>query len=214
MRTGVLGELRDGFDAVRERVWVWATVAAFSVTLLAGMAPLLTLGATIADEAYGDTAVYGIMQAFFGGGTLTGALIAARSRPARPMRAAMLGALVWPLAFGAFALGVPEPVLYMVTVASGIGVGLFGVWWETALAERIPPQLLSRVSSFDWMGSLALLPLGFLLAGPAAEAFGAVEVLIVGGLAATLVQIAGLVTPGVWRLQNSPRPSSGVEASA
>jgi hypothetical protein len=64
------------------------------------------------------------------------------------------------------------------------------------------------------MGSLALLPLGFLLAGPAAEAFGAVEVLIVGGLAATLVQIAGLFTPGVWRLQNSPRPSSGVEASA
>ena len=32
------------------------------------------------------------------------------------------------------------------------------------------------------MGSLLLLPLGYLLAGPAASAFGAVEVTVVGGL--------------------------------
>ena len=74
------------------------------------------------------------------------------------------------------------------------------------------------MSSYDWMGSLALLPVGFLLAGPLAEAFGAVEVLIVGGLLAFVVQVVGLVTPGVWRLKaiqpNSPRPSSVVDASA
>jgi len=95
---------------------------------------------------------------------------------------------------------------------------MFDVSWDTALQERIPPYALSRVSSFDWMGSLALLPLGYLLAGPLAGAFGAVEVLVVGGLLAFLVQLAALVTPGVWRLPaiqpNSPTPSSVVDASA
>ena len=66
-------------------------------------------------------------------------------------------------------------------VASGAGLALFDVWWQTALAQRIPPHALSRVSSYDWMGSLALLPLGYLLAGPLGEALGHVEVVIAGG---------------------------------
>ena len=57
---------------------------------------------------------------------------------------------------------------------------LFDVLWHTALAERVPPHMLSRVTSYDWMGSLALLPIGYVLAGPLGEAFGAAEVLAVG----------------------------------
>ncbi len=99
-----------------------------------------------------------------------------------------------------------------------IRFAMFDVSWDTAIAQRIPPHAISRVSSFDWMGSLALLPLGYLLAGPMAEAFGATEVLVTGGLIGLLVAVAALATPGVWRLErlqpNSPRPSSGVEASA
>ena len=56
------------------------------------------------------------------------------------------------------------------------------IWWETALARHIPPNLLSRVSAYDWMGSLALLPIGYALAGPLAEAFGAQTVLGIGSL--------------------------------
>ena len=74
------------------------------------------------------------------------------------------------------------------------------------------------MSSFDWMGSLGLLPVGYLLAGPLAEAFGAVEALIAGGVLAFVVQIVALITPGVWKLErlqpNSGTPSSVVEASA
>ena len=41
------------------------------------------------------------------------------------------------------------------------------------MAERIPPEALSRVSSYDWMGSLLLLPVGYLLAGSLADATSA-----------------------------------------
>ena len=84
---------------------------------------------------------------------------------------------------------------------SGAGLALFDVWWQTALAQRIPPHALSRVSSYDWMGSLALLPLGYLLAGPAAEAFGASEVLIVGGIVGLAISALGFAIPDVWRLR-------------
>ena len=73
----------------------------------------------------------------------------------------------------------------------GFGFALFDISWDTAIIERIPQHALSRVSSFDWMGSLALLPLGFLLAGPAAEAFGAAEVLVVGGLLGLAASLRG-----------------------
>jgi hypothetical protein len=87
-------------------------------------------------------------------------------------------------------------------LTAGVGLAFFIVIWETSLAQRIPPEALSRVSSYDWMGSLALLPLGYLLAGPAAEAFGATEVLIVGGTLGLVISALGFAIPDVWRLRS------------
>jgi hypothetical protein len=63
----------------------------------------------------------------------------------------------------------------------------------TALAERIPPDKLSRVSSYDWTVSLALLPLGYVLAGPLAGALGAVGVLLGGSVLAAIALALGLL---------------------
>jgi MFS family permease len=190
-RSTILLELREGWDAVRARVWVWATIAAFSVTLLVALAPYFVLGAAIADAEYGQAAVYGLVQAVWGAGTLAGTVIAARWRPRYPMRTGMLWTLPWTPSFVALALGAPIGVLIASTVFAGVGVGMFGVWWETALAQRIPPHLLSRVSAYDWMGSLALLPVGYILAGVIGEAVGPSETLLVGAGIATVALVLG-----------------------
>jgi hypothetical protein len=78
-------------------------------------------------------------------------------------------------------------------VLAGFGIALFGIWWETALAERVPPHLLSRVSAYDWLVSLSLLPVGYLLAGPLGEALGERAVLAAGTALATLALAAGLL---------------------
>jgi hypothetical protein len=88
----MLDELRQGWHAVRERSWVWATLAAFSTSLLVALAPFLVLGAAVARDVYGSEAVFGIANAFWGVGTLTGALVGTRWKPQRPMLAAMLAA--------------------------------------------------------------------------------------------------------------------------
>jgi predicted MFS family arabinose efflux permease len=192
-RTSVLAELRDGWTEFRSRTWIWVIVAVFSLALLTAFGPWMTLGPTISIERYDTRAVYGILATAMGAGTIAGALIGFRWRPRHPMRTAMLLALPLPIALGSFALGPPVAVLLPLFVLTGTGIALFDIWWHTALAERVQPHMLSRVTAYDWMGSLALLPIGYVLAGPLGEAFGAVEVLSVGS-AIALVALAGALT--------------------
>ena len=201
LRTTVLRELREGWTEVRSRAWVWAIIGAASLALLVGYGPWMTLGPTVSIEHYDTRAVYGILVSAMGAGTVVGALIGFRWRPRHPMRAGVLLCLPWTVASGLFALGLPVGVLVVLFVAAGTGIALFGIWWETALAERIPPHTLSRVSAYDWMGSLALLPIGYVLAGPLGEALGAVEVVAVGSALALAALAASLLVRDVWRLE-------------
>ena len=45
---------------------------------------------------------------------------------------------------------------------------LFNVFWFTAMQSDVPSAELSRVSSWDYLGSLAMQPVGQLVAGPVA----------------------------------------------
>jgi MFS family permease len=199
-RQTLLAELREGYREVRSRAWIWVTVALFAFTLLLSFGPWTTLGPTIADDDYGSTGVFGVLTAVMGAGTVLGALLGFRWRPAHPMRAGFLWCMPWPAVTVGFALGAPLPLLIPLFAVAGVGLALFGIWWETALAERVPPHTLSRVSSYDWMGSLALLPVGYLLAGPLGDALGAEPVLALGSALATLVLAGGLVVREIWTL--------------
>lgn len=207
-RTSVLSELREGWTEVRSRTWIWVIVAAFSLAVLTAWGPWMTLGPTISIERYDTAAIYGILASAMGAGTITGALIGFRWRPRHPLRTAMLLALPLPAALVCFGLGLPVAVLLPVFVLAGAGIALFDVWWHTALAERVPPHMLSRVTAYDWMGSLALLPLGYVLAGPLGEAFGAVEVLAVGGAIGLAALAASLLSRDVWNLSSRAAAAS------
>ena len=182
-------EFRAGFHEVRSRAWIWATLAAFCVALFFVLAPWFVLGPIVAREAYDSLAIYGVLSAVFGAGMVAGALAGIRWRPLHPMRQAMRCILAFPLAIGLFATGLPLLAVVPAFAVAGAGVALFDVWWLTALAERVPPDKLSRVTSYDWMVSLALLPLGYVLAGPAADWLGATHVLL-GGSAIAFVALA------------------------
>jgi hypothetical protein len=189
----VWADVRIGFAEVRSRSWVWATLVAFCVALFCALAPLFVVGPIVAKEQYGDIAVYGYVLAAFGAGTVAGSLTALRWRPRYPMRQAMTCVLFWPVAIGLYGAGAPLAIAAPAMVIAGAGVALFDVWWLTALAERIPPDRLSRVTSYDWTVSLGLVPLGFVLAGPAAAALGATETLLGGAAIAFVVLSLGLL---------------------
>ncbi|MEA2299186.1 MAG: hypothetical protein QOF77_2122 [Solirubrobacteraceae bacterium] len=201
-------EVREGFREVRSRTWVWATLGAFCVGLFSGLAPWFVLGPVVARQQYGSLGVFGVVASALGAGTVIGSLMGTRWRPRYPMRLAMLAVLLWPISGALFAVGATLIAVIPVTVVAGAGIGLFDVWWETALAERIPAHLLSRVSSYDWMISLGLLPLGFLAAGPLAGVFGSVTVLLAGSIVAVLAYLAGLI-PRATRMLERPAADPG-----
>jgi MFS family permease len=204
----MLFELSAGWREFRARPWVWGTVAIFCFMLIFAFAPYVVLGPTVSEEVYGSKGFYGVLAAALGAGTIAGAVIGFRWRPERPLLAAFVLTLPWPAVIALFAAGAPRTLVVTCFVLAGAGLSLFEVWWQTALAQRIPPHALSRVSSYDWMGSLALLPLGYLLAGPIGEAIGPAEVLIVGGAVGVAILTLGFAIPDVWRLRALPRASS------
>jgi MFS family permease len=208
-RTSLLAELRDGWREVRKRAWVWVTIAVFALHLVLAFAPYVVLGPTVAADRYGNPELWGWVAASVGLGTATGALIALRWRPCFPLRAGILLTMPFGLVLLAFSLGMPLALVLPSAVAAGVGLALFGVWWETALAQRIPPGALSRVTSYDWMGSFALLPPGLVLIGVIAEAAGATTVMGVAGASASVLVLIALLpreTRALRRLTDSPMP--------
>lgn len=72
--------------------------------------------------------------------------------------------------------------------------------WETSLQEHIPVHALSRVSSYDYLSSAGVIPLGNLIAGAVSSMVGLRPTLLgmsVVGVAAALLVLA---VPGVRRL--------------
>jgi hypothetical protein len=93
---------------------------------------------------------------------------------------------------------------------SGASLEIFDVLWESALQTHIPPDRLSRVSSYDSLGSFVFTPLGSGLAGPLAIALGSVHSatwLMVGAMAAPTFAV--LLVPDVWRLERIDAAVSG-----
>ena len=159
---------------------MWATISAFTVAVLCAYAQWYALAPSVARDVYGSASRFGVLESVAGGGAVVGALAGIRWRPARPLVVGLILTLFWPLQSIAFALGGPWAAVIGLAFLAGLGFSLFEVWWETALVRHIPPYALSRVSAYDWMGSLALLPVGFAIAGPLAAALGARTVLGVG----------------------------------
>jgi predicted MFS family arabinose efflux permease len=202
-------ELREGFHEVASRPWVWVTILAYTVTLLCYFATWSSLAPLATRQVYGSVAVFGVLAAVSGAGSVIGSVIAAVWHPRRPLRDALAIGVIWPASAIVLALGAPLPLMIAWAFLAGINSAMFIIAWETSLASYIPPQALSRVSSYDWMGSLALLPVGYALAGPLATAFGVRTVLGVGGAIGVVAVSLALLPRSTRRLGVAPLGGSG-----
>ncbi len=69
--------------------------------------------------------------------------------------------------------------------------------WTTMLQQRVPRELLGRVSSLDWMLSIALVPVSFALTAPVAAALGASATMVIAALLGAVLFVALMFVPGV-----------------
>ncbi|MFD9292219.1 MFS transporter [Streptomyces sp. NPDC060030] len=188
---GLLADLREGWQEVVGRPWLWAVVLQFSVVVAVVGAAEAVYGPLVARDELGGARPWGFALAAFGVGTLGGALLMTRWKPRRLLLAGTL--CVFPLALPSAGLAIPLPVVGLCAVmfVTGVAIEVFGVSWMTALHQEIPEEKLSRVAAYDWFGSVAMVPLATAAAGPVETLVGRSEAL--WGCAALIV----LVTAGV-----------------
>jgi MFS family permease len=198
---GMLADLKEGWREFTGRPWLWGVVVQFSVANAVVGAADAVYGPLVARDHLGGAGPWGVALAFFGGGTVVGALLMTRWQPRRLL---FVGTLcVFPLALPSAALAVPAPlaVLCAVMFVTGVSLEVFGVSWMTALHQEIPEEKLSRVSAYDWFGSVALVPTAMALAGPAETAFGRPEALWGCAALVVVVTAAVLCVPDVRNLR-------------
>ena len=164
-RDTLLRSLREGWSEFMAHRWLWVVVLQFAFVVAGVQAFYGLIGPTIAQRQLGGSADWGIIAAAFGAGTLVGGLVVLRLTIQRPMRVAVLcvfaGALPMLLATG------PAPVFWLAlgTFVHGIFAQTFGVLWNTTVQRRIAPEAMSRVSAYDYLGSICCAPLGVIGAG-------------------------------------------------
>jgi len=217
-RSSFAADLREGWVAFRSRRWVWTFVAYFAfVNLLWGAWGVL--GPIVAERDLGGAAAWGTVLTAVGVGALAGSLLAARVKPRRPLLLAAFadGLFALPLAF--LAAAPPVALIACGALLSGAGMALAISLWESTLQRHIPGESLSRVSSYDWFGSLAFYPLGLAIWGPVAAVIGvSVSLWLAFGLAivGTLMLIS---VPDIRHLPAAappvpPAPASPAESPA
>ena len=173
-----LAELREGWHEFSSRTWLWAIVAQFAVVNAVEQGAEQVLGPAIAKAHLGGATGWGLVLTAGSLGLFAGGLLVLRLRPERPLLAATLGFLLtipFPLL-----LSIPAslPVVVAAAALAGIGIEVFSVLWDTTLQQEIAQEKLSRVSSYDALGSFVLTPLGLAAAGPVAQVAGTRETML------------------------------------
>ena len=202
-------DLREGWTYFRSTTWLWVVVLAFSVICAVHQGGFFTLGPVLAADTSIGVRGWGLILSAEALGLLVTGLVLLRMRLERPLFWGMLGTVVY--AAPLIALGLTDSLVLVLLAAfvAGAGIEVFGLGWNLAMQENVPEDMLSRAFSYDALGSFAAIPLGQLLAGPLALAFGLQPVMLVAGLALAAVALLTLLSPSVRDLQRSaPDPAT------
>ena len=203
-RTRMLHELREGWSEFASRTWLWTMVGSFGLFQLTLFPALLVLGPTVAKTHLGGAGVWGIILAFQGAGSILGGLIALRLRPRRPLVAATLLCVPIALMLALLGAAAPVPLLCIAGFLGSVGLTCGDIIWFTTFQLQVPDHLMSRLSSFDWFGSIALNPLGYALIGPLANTLGVATTLYLAAALNAVVSVAVAATPAIQRLEQQP----------
>jgi MFS family permease len=207
-------ELREGWDAFRSRAWLWGIVVQFAFVNAAGVGAWSVLGPLVAKSDLGGATAWGAILAAQSAGFVLGGVFTLRFRPERILLVATLA--IFPMAVPIVLLAGPAPTVAIAVAAfaAGFGIEIFGVFWDVAMQEQIPPEQLSRLYAYDALGSFVFIPLGAAVAGPTAEALGVTETLVGAGVVIVVATALVLLIGEVRTLRRRPaQPEAAIAAS-
>jgi MFS family permease len=199
----VIADLAEGWSEFRRRTWLWAVVAEFALLNALVFAPFYVFGASVAERSLGGPGAWAAILTATGVGELIGGILALSWKPRHPLFVATMVIASWAPPVLLLAVLAPVGVIAAFAVPAGMSLALFAAIWQTTLQSHVPNEQLSRLSSYDWMGSIALLPVGYLLAGFIGVALGARGGLLSAGAVVLVATFAVASVPSVRNLKSS-----------
>jgi MFS family permease len=179
---GTFREIADGIRFVVGVPWLWISIFLASFILMVAMAPYTALLPAFVEEQYGrGVGAYGALFTLQSLGMAIGSLVFGQVNP-RGQRVVIMYLLfalndVFVVAMAlthSFELGLFFVLCRGLCIGFGLGV------WNTLMMQFVPESKLARVSSLDFFGSFALVPVGYALTALVAGLFAPSSLLIAG----------------------------------
>jgi MFS family permease len=162
-RTSIFKDVREGVAEVRKRAWVWTIILQGTVQVFLVFAPYVALVPVASAERYGVSA-YGWISAAGSIGTIVGSTLAGRIVTRRPglwAMNALAPAALLPLCL---AINVPLWAFCAGAFAAWLGIGIFIVFWFTALQKEFPLEVQGRVFALESVATFGLNPIAYAVA--------------------------------------------------
>jgi MFS family permease len=202
----LLADLREGFSYILGSTWLLWTVLVPAFVNLGYTGALAVALPKLVHDVYGEGAwLLGAIGTAEGFGWIAGAFLVGQINLRRRGIVAFLGNVVAGLALLGFGLPLPHAIAPLIALLAafvvGVGLSVLQTTWVTLLHELVPNEKLGRVASVDSLGSLALLPIGFVLAGWLTDRFGPASVFLIGGGIIAILDTIPLFLRGIREIQ-------------
>jgi MFS family permease len=194
-----LAALREGLRFVRGRVWLWGTLASAALTYLIFLGPAeVLLPFVVKNELNASAGTLGFVLAAGGLGAVGAALL--MGRHGHPRRDVTVMYVTWTLAtlaIAGYGIAMAAWQLMLACLAFNALEAAGTIVWATIKQRHVPSSMLGRVSSLDWLISIALLPVSFALTAPVAAAVGVRATLVGAAALGAAITLGALFLPGM-----------------
>lgn len=186
---GLFTEFAEGWREMVTRKWYLSNLTGHALWNF-GISAVMVLGPVIAHQRLHGAAGWGLISASFSGGAVLGGFISLRLKPRRPLLAGNLSLIVGGFLALSLAAHLPLYEVMICAAAAFMGMNFLNSVWQSVIQQLIPEQVLSRVSSYDYLISYVIMPAGYAFVGPAASVAGTSGTLVA---AAAFMMLSSLV---------------------
>ena len=194
-------DLKEGARTVWRIKWIFALIATTSFQLMFIVGVESVLLPVITRREFDSNNVFALSASVFSLGAIIGALISLRLKIKHQGQFSILVFALLATTTLSLAFPFSPYIIIGAYFLAGLSVGPWEAFWAAAVQKEVPQELQGRVFSVDHMGSTALIPLGMVLVGPAAEFFGERPMLIGVSILHVLICVSVLKVTGVRDLK-------------
>jgi MFS family permease len=194
-------DFREGVRTVWQIKWIFALIATTSFQLMFIVGVESVLLPVITRREFDTNTVFALSASVFSLGAIIGALLSLRLKIKHQGQFCILVFALLSTTTLALAFPFSQSIVIGAYFVAGLSVGPWEAFWAAAVQREVPQELQGRVFSVDYMGSTALIPLGMVLVGPAAELLGEKPMLIGVSILHVLISLSVLKVTGVRDLK-------------